>query len=329
VFLTSRQKGERQIEGTPFYITSRLPDWHLTRPGSNCIPLTGNGLAAPQRHLGEAESSNGGTEGNLSIPARSYLARLDGDNPIIDPQSADLIWMRALAIGYSRAYLSENADGIRQDWPRIPLPDNEEALLASAALGRQIAALLDTETPFVTPASSRHPDNAGKMPALREIAAFALPPGTEMDEAKHFAVTAGWGHAGQGGVTMPGKGKIVARDYTEKERVSLGEAINLLGDRTCDVYLNDFAYWSNIPLRVWEYSIGGYQVIKKWLSYREEKLLGRPLTKEEVRYVQEMCRRIAAILLLEPALDANHRKVMAHTFRWKGLSSHGHPEVAD
>ena len=92
----------------------------------------------------------------------------------------------------------------------------------------------------------------------------------------------------------------------------------MLGERTCDVYLNEFAYWSNIPLRVWEYTIGGYQVMKKWLSYREEKLLGRPLTKEEVRYVQEMARRIAAILLLEPALDANYQNVKAHTFPWTG-----------
>jgi hypothetical protein len=58
--------------------------------------------------------------------------------------------------------------------------------------------------------------------------------------------------------------------------------------------------------------------MKKWLSYREEKLLGRPLTKEEVRYVQEMARRIAAIVLLELALDANYRKVKAHAFPWKG-----------
>jgi len=117
---------------------------------------------------------------------------------------------------------------------------------------------------------------------------------------------------------MPGKGKILDRDYTEQERASLGEAIKLLGERTCDVYLNEFAYWSNIPLRVWEYTIGGYQVMKKWLSYREEKLLGRPLTKDEVRYVQEMARRIAALLLLEPALDSNYQNVKAHTFPWKG-----------
>ena len=181
-------------------------------------------------------------------------------------------------------------------------------MLASAALGRQIAALLDTETDV----------GAVREPPLQRSPTFVLQSGMTLNEAEHFAVTAGWGHAGQGGVTMPGKGKIIDRDYTEKERASLGEAIKLLGERTCDVYLNEFAYWSNIPLRVWEYTIGGYQVMKKWLSYREEKLLGRPLTKDEVRYVQEMARRIAAILLLEPALDANYQNVKAHTFPWKG-----------
>jgi hypothetical protein len=54
-----------------------------------------------------------------------------------------------------------------------------------------------------------------------------------------------------------------------------GPALQFLGDHTLDVYLNDVAYWSNVPLRVWEYTIGGYQVIKKWLSYREKKLLGQ------------------------------------------------------
>jgi hypothetical protein len=138
-----------------------------------------------------------------------------------------------------------------------------------------------------------------------------------------LAVTAGWGHAGKGGITMPGKGKIVERDYTPAERstavsaVSVGEdARATLGDRTLDVYLNDVAYWSNIPIRVWEYTVGGYQVIKKWLSYREEKLLGRALRKDEVRYVQEVARRIGAILLLEPALDANYRSVKEHAYTW-------------
>lgn len=47
----------------------------------------------------------------------------------------------------------------------------------------------------------------------------------------------------------------------------------LPGATACDVFLNYRAYWRNIPANVWEYHIGGYQVIKKWLSYREEKIL--------------------------------------------------------
>ncbi len=39
-----------------------------------------------------------------------------------------------------------NADGIQRDWPRIPLPDSRKTLEGSAALGRQIAAALDSET---------------------------------------------------------------------------------------------------------------------------------------------------------------------------------------
>ena len=34
-------------------------------------------------------------------------------------------------------------------------------------------------------------------------------------DAGDLAVTAGWGHAGQGGVTMPGKGRFVERPYTQ------------------------------------------------------------------------------------------------------------------
>ena len=81
---------------------------------------------------------------------------------------------------------------------------------------------------------------------------------------------------------------------------------------TRDVYLNDTAYWRNIPANVWEYYIGGYQVIKKWLSYREQELLGRALRAEEAREVTGMARRLAAIVLMQPALDENYRCVKAH-----------------
>jgi len=56
--------------------------------------------------------------------------------------------------------------------------------------------------------------------------------------------------------------------------------------------------------------------MKKWLSYREKPLLGRDLKVEEAREVTRMVRRIAAILLMQPALDANYRAVKENTYAW-------------
>jgi hypothetical protein len=125
----------------------------------------------------------------------------------------------------------------------------------------------------------------------------------------------------------PGKRRNDTRPWTEQELAAIGqgaEALGLsleqalaqLGDGAVDIYLNDFAYWRCVPSGVWSYTIGGYQVMKKWLSYREKTLLGRDLRVEEVREVTRMGRRIAAILLLQPELDANYLAVKGATWEW-------------
>jgi predicted ATP-dependent Lon-type protease len=128
--------------------------------------------------------------------------------------------------------------------------------------------------------------------------------------AGHLDVTVGWGHAGQGGVCMPGAGKVEVRGQDDE---TLRRAF---GDEMLDVYLNEHAYWSNVPKAVWEYRIGGYQVVKKWLSYREKALLGRGLKVEEAEYVTEMVRRIGALILMQPELDGNYEVVKADTYPW-------------
>src|SRR5207253_8603679 len=96
-------------------------------------------------------------------------------------------------------------------------------------------------------------------------------------QAGDLELRAGWGHKGKGGVVMPGKGRTRTRDYTAEERTVLQNAIAALGEETQDIFLNEAACWSNVPTHVWDYTIGGYQVIKKWLSYRELEILGRSL----------------------------------------------------
>jgi len=322
--LISRFKAAKSQEGPPIAFARGLCDYHMMPPNASVFPISlrqvppkkGKGDAQQSALFGVSEVSGPESKANLSATTRAYLAALGITNPDVDAETAGLIWMHALAIGYSPAYLTENADGIRQDWPRVPLPDNRNALFASAALGRQIAALLDTETdvPGVTKGSIRA--DLRLIGPIHHIEGRQLRP-----EAGELDVTAGWGHGGKGGVTMPGRGKAMEREYTPLELaafaegataldMTLDDALACLGETTRDVYMNGVAYWANVPAKVWEYAIGGYQVMKKWLSYRERALLGRSLTVEEVREVTHMARRIAAILLLAPALDANYRAAM-------------------
>jgi len=312
-FLLTRFKCSRSPEGPPCFFTPLLNDDHFLTPDAVAIPLRLRmGL------LGEHEQPTA----NLSTAARAYLAGLGLPDPDADAETAALLWMHALAVGYSPAYLAENADGLRADWPRIPLPDTVDALQSSAALGRQVAALLDTEAdvPGVTSGTIA--------PEFKALGVLARAGGGSLQpEAGDLKVSAGWGHAGQGGVTMPGRGKTTLRSYTGDEAAALtqgaeargltpDQARALLGESTHDVFLNDIALWKNVPARVWDYTIGGYQVLKKWLSYREHALLGRDLTPEEAREVTATARRLAALLLMQPALDANYQAARAAAFAW-------------
>jgi hypothetical protein len=240
---------------------------------------------------------------NLSDKAVEYLK---ATGTIAD---AEHLFYHVLAILHAPNYAAENDGALRQDWARIPLPAHRETLIASANLGRQIAALLDPETsvPGVT---------SGKLhPELKTIAVVARVGTGNLDPNTNFALNADWGRR-QGGKTMPGNGKLSDRPYSAEEQTAIAAVIERLGTATHDIYLNDIAYWKNIPDRVWHYTIGGYQVIKKWLSYREQELLGRSLMQAEVIEVTNMARRIAAILLLEPALDANYKAVKQSTYQW-------------
>ncbi len=323
LFLATRQTGERTDEGVPFFVTRHLPDWHMTRPGSICFPITRNGLTAeatPLLDRGAPAASH--PRANLTDRARAYLATIGVPDPDTNPWTSDLLWMHALAIGYSSAYLTQNGDGIRQDWPRIPLPASGEALAASATLGRVVAALLDPEA--TVPGITTRPIRS----EMKTIAVVTHVQGGQLGSGvDDLAITADWGRPGKGGVCMPRQGTIKEREYAPDELeairagaealgLTLEQALQRLGPTTRDVYLNQVAYWKNVPARVWGYTIGGYQVIKKWLSYRDRSWLNRPLHPDEAREASQTARRLAALLLLEPELNANYAAVISSVLDW-------------
>jgi hypothetical protein len=52
------------------------------------------------------------------------------------------------------------------------------------------------------------------------------------------------------------------------------------------------------------------------VSYRKQTVLGRPLTVDEVGYVTQVARRIAALVLLGPELDANYSRTKGNPYPW-------------
>ncbi|MHB8599499.1 MAG: type ISP restriction/modification enzyme [Ktedonobacteraceae bacterium] len=330
-FFITRDTADKDIEGPPFLFSRLVCDYDSLSGHARHIPLLVTAEQKPQKYVRrkglfkEEEASYITTKANLSAKARNYLRLLDLPDPDSDVDIAGLLWMHALAIGYAPAYLTENADGIRQDWPRIPLPNTQSSLMTSAALGQQVAALLDTENIIagITTGKTR--------PELRYLAAPSRVGGGMLNpNAGDLAITVGWGHGSSnnnGNVTMPGKGKLIERAYTPDELsaiqegaeaigLTVEEALQHLGTTTCDIYLNNVAYWKNVPSNVWRYTIGGYQVLKKWLSYREQNLLGRAITVEEMREFTGIARRLAALLLLEPALNDNYQNVKQSAYIW-------------
>ncbi len=299
--LTTGRTRKSLIE--PAMTTGILTDLNCMDSGARGVPLflsggiQSEGASSPSLNFGDT-AGNEKTHPNLATGALAYLKSL-GATP-------EDLFFHALTVMHSPIYRTENVGALRLDWPRIPLPSSRDTLEHSAALGREVAALLDTErdVPGVTSGAIR--------PELKAVGILSALPG----EAVSLAVTAGWGHAGQGGVTMPGKGKVSPRPFTPSERKGLGEAAARLGGATVDVYLNDTTFFANVPEAVWNYTLGGYQVLKKWLSYREQSLLGRPLLDEEARHFMNTVRRITALKLLEKSLDQNYQETISSLFSW-------------
>ena len=147
---------------------------------------------------------------NLSGAAQHYLERIGAD--------VEDLFHHVLAVLHDPAYREANAGALRMEWPRIPIPgwpDGDEVgaaeeLATSASRGRELAALLDSDTPVrgVTSGSLRP-----------EIAVIAVPSTTDGGNmsGNDFDVTAGWGHFGSGQAVMPGQGRVVRASCTRRK----------------------------------------------------------------------------------------------------------------
>ena len=277
-WLSATQQNRKEIFYSP-QVTRCLADHHIVESNVGMFPLFLLPEKAARKTTNDlpelfATTKPAGPQPNLTDFAIEYLAGLKC--------GAEDLFFHIVAVLHSPLYREENAGALRQDWPRVPLPKASATLKAGAVLGRLIAALLDPETPVpgVTDLKVR--------PELKGLGELTVSKGKSLD----LAIAARWGYAGQSGVTMPGPGKATP---------------GTRGHGFLDIHLNATTSWKDVPVPVWNYTLGGYQVLKKWLSYRESALLGRPLTSDESQHFTHNVRRIASILALHGELDEHYQ----------------------
>lgn len=282
-WLVMQQKPRRAW--SPAQVTSCLGCLDLMDRGASFFPMWLNGDGVP------AEKQDGSTRRpNLSRHAERYLRRLGA--------SDEDLWHFVLACLHDPKYQRENAGALRMGWPRIPLPGwpkgtgrrAAEKFARMAERGRTLARLLDMEENL--------PDMSGIVGV--DLASVAVPTtvdGSNMS-GKDFDLSSRWGNLGSGNSVMPGPGLVTERRRPPDESTPLRGAKTALGKTTTDIGLNERAYWRNVPKDVWDYEIGGYQVLKKWLSYRSHPVLGRAMRGKEVSDFTEIAKRISLILLV-------------------------------
>ena len=206
----------------------------------------------------------------------------------------------AFAVLHAPSYQAEHKSALSADWAHLPIPKDASLFDRLAAAGEQVTRLLHANR------------DAGDV--VRAIVgaerARSLGPLKRSDgehirpEDLKITVTY-WGG---------GKGRWKPRPFADEE-LPASEYGEAWGERTGDLYLNDKAFFANVPELAWTYQLGGYPVLKKWLAYRQaDRRDGQPLTDEERRWFRQIIQRVAALLALGPTLDGLYQQAAASAF---------------
>lgn len=297
LFLVTVPQSRRPSETRPL-TTSTLFDLHLHDRGSVGIPASTR-TSLVEADLFTSVDSNRGPEANLAPPAWNVLKRewaLRGSLWDVGAISLTTSMIHfVMAIGHAPQFESDHREALVQDWMHLPIPRSKEAFRRAVALGEVVAALLD-------PAQDAAGPLKDLLAARRKRLAVVASRDTEMVRDDQIVVSISHYGAAKGGwrPRAPRPNEDLPLEW---------------GSSTGDLWLNERICLTHVPAAVWEYELGGYPVVKKWLGYRDEgRKPGRGLSLSELDWLREMIHRIAALLLLRSNLDAAYEKAIEDPF---------------
>lgn len=189
-----------------------------------------------------------------------------------------------VAIAHAPQYETDHKDSLAQDWPHIPINKVRAEFEKVVELGDQIAQLLN---PFHKAAA------VVKAILGSDANALVVPQKVGGGNLKESDLTVDFSYYGAGA----GRWEERAIDDGEVQREQWGET-------TGNLYLSKSVFLKHVPRAIWQYELGGYPVIKKWLGYRQAtKRNGTPLSLGELDELREIALRIATLLTIRPLLD--------------------------
>lgn len=195
------------------------------------------------------------------------------------PLHAEKIFHYLYAVLHSPAYRQRYAAFLRTDFPRIPIPGSRKVFDALAKLGAELVAWHLLEHQDATNIV------AGGARSARAAAWF----GTDFSLVK----------------------------VAEKSR----ELADVHGtdDKVGKVFINATSGFANVHQSIWQHTIGGYQVLHKWLDDRRKA--GRALSQDDITHWLRVYAALQAtqklMLQVDVAIEANGG--------WPNAFSQNHP----
>jgi hypothetical protein len=195
-----------------------------------------------------------------SRPAGKAGAALPQSKGVFTPEDVfDYIY----AIFHSPTYRKRYAEFLKIDFPRVPLTSDRMLFWKLVALGRELVALHLLESPRVNECVTKYPVR-----------------GSDTVKRVQFAPSP---------QSSPARG--------EEAKAKRGEGAGK--GESGRVYINDEQYFEGVKPEWFEFHIGGYQVLQKWLKDRK----GRKLSNDDITHYQRVVVSIKQTIRLMSEID--------------------------
>ena len=184
---------------------------------------------------------------------------------------------------HSPTYRKRYAEFLKIDFPRVPLTSDKKLFWKLVALGRVLVALHLLESPKVNDFVTKYPKK-----------------GSDTVEKVQFTPSPQPSPRGRGSSSLLSAGEEAKAKRSRSSSIPSplkgeGEGEGEFGR----VYINNEQYFEGVKPEWFEFHIGGYQVLQKWLKDRK----GRKLSNDDITHYQRVVVAIKETIRLMSEID--------------------------